>query len=94
MILTFTLPASLELMVIVADREDVEVFSVTLTVIVASFEPEVELTVHHSWSLFIVQEVLDVTVNDILPAGLVNERLSTDTLRYFSFDVELGVLSP
>ena len=78
----------------VADREDVVVFSVTVTVIAALFEPDVELTKHHSWSLFIDQEVLEVMVNDILPVGLVNERLSTDALRYFSFDVEFGVLSP
>ena len=61
--LTRTLSASLELMVIVADRDDVEVFSDTLTVNIASPDPEDELTVHQSWSLLIDQEVLEVIVN-------------------------------
>lgn len=92
--LTFTLFALSELIVMVALRVEVDVFSETLTVNVALPDPEDELTIHQSWSLFIDQEVLEVMVNDKLPAGLVNDRLSTETLKYFSFDAELGVLPP
>jgi hypothetical protein len=92
--LIFTLPASVELIVMVAEREDVEVFSVTLTVKVALFEPEEELTIHQSLSLFIDQEVLEEMVNDKLPAGLVNDRLSAEALTYFSSGVGVGVLPP
>ena len=61
--------------VIVADREDVEVFSDTYTVTVASFEPDDELNVHQVWSLVIVQLTLEVIVKLSLPPVAVNDRL-------------------
>ena len=53
--------------VIVADREDVEVFSDTYTVTVASFEPDDELNVHQVLSLVIDQLVLELMVNVFSP---------------------------
>ena len=60
--------------VIVALREDVDLFSDTLTVIVPFFEPEEVLTVHQVWSLITDHDVLDVMVNESLPASAVNDR--------------------
>ena len=62
-------------MVMVAEREVVPVFAMTFTVIVASLEPEVLLTVHHDWLLLTVQELLEVMVKVWLLAVLVKDRL-------------------
>ena len=60
--------------VIVALREDVEVFSVTLTVTVALPEPDDVPNLHHVWSLTLAQEVLEVMVNESFPSAAVNDK--------------------
>jgi len=60
--------------VIVALREDVVLFSETLTVIVPFFEPEEVLTVHHVWSLVTVHEMFEVIVKESLLSAAVNDR--------------------
>ena len=60
--------------VIVALREDVDLFSETLTVTVALFEPDDVLTVHQSWLLVIIHDVLDVIVNESFPASDVKDK--------------------
>ena len=62
------------LTVIVALREDVDLFSETLTVIVPLFEPEEVLTVHQSWSLITFQLVLEVIVKESLPLSAMNDK--------------------
>ena len=64
----------------VAEREVVDVFAVTFTLIEALPEPEVLLTVHHDWLLLTVQEVLEVMVKVLLLAELAKERLLLSTV--------------
>ena len=60
--------------VIVALRKDVDLFSETLTVTVALFEPEEVLTVHQVWSLVTVHDVLEVIEKESLLSAPVNDR--------------------
>ena len=61
--------------VIVAERESMEVFSDTLTVIVPVFEPEEVLTVHQVWLLVTVHAVLEVMVKVFEPLADSNVKL-------------------
>ena len=60
----------------VAERDEVvEVFSETLTVIVALLDPEDLFTVHQLISLVTVHERFDVMVNVLLPAEESKSKL-------------------
>ena len=66
-------------------REDVEVFSETLRVTVAFFEPEEELNVHQILSLVIDQLVLELMVK--VPDPLTDSK---DMLLLFNCNVALA----
>ena len=70
------------LIVIVALRDEVvEVFAVTVTVIVASLDPEDLLTVHQLLSLDTVQETFEDMMKLSLPLDEEKDKLVGDTLR-------------
>ena len=70
------------LMVIVAERDEVvEVFSVTVTVIVALLDPEDSLTLHQLLSLDTVHETFEEMLKLSLPLDEVKDKLAGDTLR-------------
>ena len=60
----------------IASREDSEVLSVTLTLIVALLEPEDLSTVHQVLLLETVHDIFEVIVNVLLPELGVNESAS------------------
>ena len=70
------------LIVIVALRDEVvDVFSVTVTVIVALLDPEDLLTVHQLLSLDTVQETFEDMLKLSLPLDEEKDKLVGDTLR-------------
>ena len=70
------------LIVMVAVRDEVvEVFSVTVTVILALLDPEDLLTVHQLLSLDTVHETFEDILKMSLPLDEVKEKLVGNTLR-------------
>ena len=69
-------------MVIVAALDEVvDVFSETLTVIVALLDPDALLTVHQLLSLVTVHDTLEEMVKSLLPFDEVKDRLVGSTVR-------------